>query len=260
MEENAIASNIVEEQTAKLLNKTFILGMVLVIGVLVFFAGQLFYQSKQVNLQNQNQITVSGQGKVYAKPDVAIINLGVESKGSTVAGVTSSNTKEMNAIIKAVKDLKIDDKDIQTTNYNLSPSYNWTEAGGRVFEGYSLSQNVQIKIRDFTKIGDVLTAGTDNGANLVGDLQFTIDNPEAIKEKARAKAIAQAKTNAKNLAKDSGIKLDQLINVYESGGYYPVMYSAAEKSSGYGGGSNAPIIQPGQQEITVTINLTYKID
>jgi len=250
-----------EEQTVKLLNKTFMLAAILVVGVLVFFVGQLILQNKSVSLQNQNQITVSGEGKVYAKPDIALVSLGVTSQRATVADVTKSNTDKMNAVIQAVKDLGIDEKDIQTTNYNLTPNYNWTEKTGSIFQGYTLDQNVQVKIRDFTKIGDVLSQATTKGANLVGSLQFTIDNPEQLKEQARAKAIAQAKANAQNLASESGIGLGRIINVFESSNPYPVIYNT--KAMGMGGAApeSAPIptVQPGQQEIDVTINLTYQV-
>lgn len=250
-----------EDQTKKFLDKTFMLAAILVVGILIFLVGQMIYQNKSLEQQNQNQITVSGEGKIYAKPDVAIVSLGVNTTGATVAAVTQSNTDKMNAVITAIKNLKIDEKDIQTTNYNLTPLYNYTEAAGRIFQGYTLDQNIQVKIRDFTKIGDVLSQATSNGANLTGDLQFTIDNPEQFKEQARAKAIAQAKANAQNLAKESGVNLGKLINVYESSNPYPVMYSNSAK--GIGGGVPeavpTPVIQPGQQEIDVTINLTYQV-
>lgn len=260
MEDNAKVLKKVDEQTSKLLNKTFTLAMVLVVGVLVFFVGQLIYQGKSLDNQNNDQITVSGQGKIYAKPDIALISLGVKTEGLTVSDVTKKNTNKMNSVIDAIKSLKIDEKDIQTTSYNLDPLYNWTEKEGRIFEGYSLTQQIQIKIRDFTKIGDVLSAGTDNGANLVNALQFTIDEPEQLRQEARAKAIKEAKSNAKNLAKESGIKLGKIVNVYENYNPYPVMYSM-DKVGGMGGGveSSVPSIQPGQQEINVTINLTYQV-
>jgi uncharacterized protein YggE len=273
-----------DEQTIKLLNKTFTLTAVLVVGVLVFFVGQMIYQNRMLDQQNTYQITVSGEGKVYVKPDVAIVSLGVTAQAATVADVTKSNTDKMNAIIQAIKDLKIDEKDIQTTNYSLTPVYEtnyvvptpvpmmYSSGSGVVssgtvmrtgtkLTGYKLEQNVQVKIRDFTKIGDVLSKSTAVGANLVGDLQFTIDNPEQFKEQARAKAIAQAKSNAKNLTRESGINLGKLINVYENY-IYPMAYSTNAKS-GMGGGvaesAPAPTIQPGQQEIDVTINLTYQV-
>lgn len=112
-----------DEQINKLLNKTFILAVVLVAGVVLFLLAQMGFQQKMLDNQNQNQITVSGVGKVYAKPDVAIISLGVTTQGATVADVTNKNTTQMNAVIEAIKKLGVVDKDIQTTNYNLTPNY-----------------------------------------------------------------------------------------------------------------------------------------
>ena len=250
-----------EQETIKFLNKTFMLTAILVVGILVFFVGQMGYQNRLLDQQNANQITVSGEGKIYAKPDVAIVNLGVTTTGTTVAEVTKSNTDKMNTVIEAVKNLKIDEKDIQTTNYSLTPLYNWTEKTGNVFQGYTLDQNIQVKIRDFTKIGDVLSSATTSGANLAGNLQFTIDNPEKFKEQARADAIKQAKGNAQNLAKESGVSLGKLINVYENNNSYPMAYDSLKSMSGGAApmGVTAPVIQPGQQEIDVTINLTYQV-
>lgn len=268
-----------EEQKIKFLNWGFILAGVLVAGVLVFFVGEMILQQKNIDQQSNYQITVSGEGKVYAKPDVALVNLGVTTQAATVANVTKNNTDKMNAVIAAVKNLGVEDKDIETTNYSLTPVYgnNYivpTEVPTAapmmnsqiirttsVVTGYRLEQDVQVKIRDFTKISDVLAQSTASGANLVGDLQFTIDNPEQYKEQARAKAIAQAKTNAQNLVKDSGINLGKLINVYENY-IYPGVYNSATKAMGGGtldSVASTPTIQPGQQEIDVTINLTYQV-
>jgi hypothetical protein len=242
-------------------NRFFMVIAILVIGVLVYFVGQMFYQQKMIDLQNTYQITVNGEGKVYAKPDIALVNLGVTIQGLTTQEVITKNTEKMNAVIKAVKETGVEDKDIQTTNYSLNPLYNYTEAAGRIFQGYTLDQNIQVKIRDFAKVGDILQKATAAGANLTGNLQFTIDNPEQFKQEARAKAIEQAKANAKNLADSSGIKLGKLINVYENYSY-PIAYNDSAKL-GMGGGiaesAPAPVIQPGQQEIQITINLTYQV-
>ena len=249
-----------DEQTTKLLNKTFTLAAILVVGVLVFFVGQLGFQSKTLELQNADQITVSGAGKIYAKPDVATITLGLKTDGQTVKDITQTNTTIMNKILKELKDLGISDKDVQTVQYYVAPQYNWTEKGGTVPNGYTVEQDVQVKIRDFDKIGDVLSIAANHGANTISGLQFTIDNPEQFKDQARAKAIAQAKANAQNLAKESGLKLGKLINVYESSSPYPVMYNSA-KAVGGGVMESAPVptVQPGQQEIDITINLTYQV-
>ena len=264
-----------DEKISKLLDKTFILTAVLVVGILIFFVGEMIYQNKALSLQNTYQITVTGQGKVYAKPDVAIVNLGVATQAITVADVTKQNTDKMNAVIEVIKALKIDNKDIQTTNYSLTPVYDTystpvpmmypqvpvsTIKTGTTLKGYRLEQNIQVKIRDFTKVGDVLSQSTAKGANLVGDLQFTIDNPDQFKKEARAKAIAEAKTNAQNLSKESGVCLGKIINVYENY-FYPQAYSTnAKLGMGVAPEAIAPTIQPGQQEINVTINLTYQVN
>ncbi len=249
-----------EEQTIKFLNKVFMLAAILVLGILVFFVGQIFYQFQVLDQQNMNQITVSGEGKIYAKPDIALVSLGVETTGLTTADVIKKNTDKMNAVIQAVKDQGVEEKDIQTTNYSLSPLYNWTEAAGRIFQGYTLTQNLQVKIRDFTKVGDILQNAVSKGANLASNLQFTIEDPEQYKQEARQKAVEQAKEKAKNLAQASGISLGKIVNVYENYAY--PMYES--KALGLGGGAissvaPSPTIEPGQSEIAVTINLTYRV-
>ena len=259
------------------------LAAILVVGVLVFFVGQIFLQNKSLNQQNSYQITVSGEGKVYAKPDVALVSLGVTTQATTVAEVAKTNTDKMNAVIEAVKALGVDEKDIQTTNYSLTPVYSnnylvptsvptaGSSTGysvsngtmirtGSTLTGYKLEQNIQVKVRDFTKISDVLSQSTAKGANTVGDLQFTIDNPQQFKDQARAEAIAQAKTNAQNLAKESGVSLGKIINVYENNYVMPTAYNSM-KAMGAGASDSVstPTIQPGQQEIDLTINLTYQV-
>jgi uncharacterized protein YggE len=220
----------------------------------------MVYQTRFLDQQNSSQVTVQGEGKVYVRPDIALVSLGVKTEGKTTADAITENSEKMNAVIKAVKDSGVDEKDIQTTNYSLSPLYNYTEAAGRIFQGYTLYQELQVKIRDFSKVGDILQKAVAQGANLTSNLQFTIENPEQYKQEARAKAIEQAKANAKNLEKTSGIKLGKLINVYENY-VYPMMYDS--KAVGIGGGieesAPSPVIQPGQTEINVTINLTYRV-
>ncbi|HQK63583.1 MAG TPA: SIMPL domain-containing protein [Candidatus Staskawiczbacteria bacterium] len=265
-----------EEKTAKFSNKIFVLASVLVVGTLVFFAGQMILENKSINQQNNYQISVSGEGKVYAKPDVALVSLGVTTQAETVADATKTGTEKMNAVIDGVKGLGVDEKDIQTTDYNLSPVYSQQKVlvSPMVYNtssafvdstpeivGYKLTQNVQVKIRDFTKIGDILSKATEMGSNQIGDLQFTIDNPEQFKDQARAQAIAQAKAKAESLANESGIKLGKLINVYESNYYAPSAYNSVKSISqdavGYGGA--APTIQPGQQEVYISISLVYQV-
>jgi len=241
-------------------------------------AGYVFYQFGALSQNAPHEINVSGEGKAYIKPDIAMVSFGVHTQKMKSQDAVNNNNEIMNAVIKSMKDLGIDGKDIQTTLYSLNPVYDYPRilypagsdgsgkmsapsyvSGGRVFSGYSLDQQISVKIRDFDKISDILDKATLNGANTVGNLQFTIDNPEKVMAEARAKAIEQAKEKLKNIAKQSGLKVGKLVNISEGYNNYPrPMYAEAGgiiKDSG----SVAPTIETGQQEVNSTVTLTYQV-
>lgn len=208
-----------------------------------------------------NQITVSGTAKVTAIPDLAIINLGIINDGSTVAVAQKSVVEKMNKIINSLKsEFKIDSKNIKTENYNVQPKYDWSDGKQRII-GYTVSQTIQVKIRDFDKIGDILAKATQLGVNNVSGPNFTIDDLEKIKAEVREEAIKQAKEKANSLAKQIGIKLGKIVNFSEGGDNLPnVVYgmrTIAKESLKID--SSIPEIEAGSQEIQLTVNLTYEI-
>ncbi|MBI2054446.1 MAG: SIMPL domain-containing protein [Candidatus Staskawiczbacteria bacterium] len=248
-----------EEETKKieLSNRFFALASVLTAGLIVFYIGQAVYQLLTLPQNYPQDIVITGEGKAYAKPDVAIAKLGVKTEAVKSGDAVNKNNEAMNKIIQAVKDLGVEEKDIQTTAYNLTPVYDYTEMG-RIFKGYSLEQQVAVKIRNFEKIGDVLDGASKNGANTIGDLQFTIDDPETARAEARKKAVDQAKAKAQSLADDAGLRIVKLVNISEGYNDVPPIY-------GYGGGvmmekaSAIPQIESGQLEITASVYLTYRV-
>jgi hypothetical protein len=253
----------IKSKKLDLSNRLFVLVLFLIIAVVAFFVFQVIYQFKAIGSQNFNQISVSGVGKIKTSPDIASLTLGIETNGKEIKDITQKNVTVMNKIIEGLKGLGIEPKDIQTTQYSVDSQYNWTEDAGRVLIGYKISQNVDVKIRDFTKVGDVLNMATENGANVVNSLQFTIEDPEQLKAIAREDAIKQAKEKAATLAKQTGIKLGDIVNVYEdSYGYNDMAYTESAKTmsvAGMGGSAVPAQIETGEKEITVTINLTYKV-
>lgn len=250
-----------EIKKLELSNRVFYLAVVLIAGVFVSFVGGVFYQFSSLPQNYPQEITVSGEGKVYAKPDIAMVSLGLKTEGNSVKDITQTNITAMNSIIADLKKLGIEDKDIQTTQYSITPQYNWTEKNGQVPNGYAVEQSVSVKIRNFEKIGNVFEIATNHGANTVGGLQFSIDDPAKVQADAREKAIAEAKNKALVLAKQSGLSIVKLVNISE--GYAspsPMMYS----KDAVGMGSNAelsiaPTIQPGQTEVNTTVYLTYRV-
>ena len=229
-----------------------------VVGYLAINMG--FYAFSVIPNSYTKTIVVSGEGKAYAKPDVAIITLGVKTEAPKSDDAVNQNNVKMNAIIAAVKALSIDEKDIQTTAYNLYPVYDYTEQSGRKLTGYSLDQQVTIKVRSFDKISSVLDAGTKNGANNVGNLQIIVDNPEKVKAEARDNAIIAAKQKATEMAKSSGLKLGKVIDIQENNYYAPtpIAYGAGKMMENSLAVPTADI-QAGQDEFSITVSLTYQV-
>jgi uncharacterized protein YggE len=211
----------------------------------------------------QDRITVEGTGKAMAKPDVATISIGIVTDKASVAEAQTENTNKMNAVVKALKDqFKIVDADIATSQYTVNPRYDWSNNTQRII-GYSVSQSVTVKVRDFAKIGDVLATAGTFGANSVNGPQFTIDDPEVYKAQARAEAISQAKEKAKALSQEVGIKLGSIVSFSESNGSvltpYPMM-DRAEMAVGNAVDTKvAPTIEAGSQDIEVQVMLSYEV-
>ncbi len=211
-----------------------------------------------INPKENHSISITGEGKVTGVPDVAKIQLGYSVEKKTVAEAQKENTEKMNAIIdKLKKDFKIDSQDIKTINYSISPQYEWAPSGKQTLRGYLVSQDLNVKVREMNKISKILDAAGAIGINQVGNLLFEIDNPEKLKEEARAKALEQAKIKAEALSKIVGVKLGKIISFSElSNG--PV--SSYDGYGGIGGAGNiAPSVEAGSNEITVFATVTYEI-
>jgi hypothetical protein len=234
--------------------------------------------SKSIQPSSFRSFSVSGEGKVTAIPDVAQFSFSVITEGGKdIAKIQKENTDKVNGAIAFVKSKNVDDKDIKTQNYSLDPHYQYYDCGrvysndtGKVIPcpppaivGYTINQSVSVKVRDFSKIGDILSGVIQNGANSVSQLSFTIDNSDSIKNQARTEAIEKAKVNAESIAKAGGFGLGRLLSI-EEGGYNPQpMYSYA-KGMGIGGEMSAdsriaPSIEPGSQETIINVILRYEI-
>ncbi|MBI4094576.1 MAG: SIMPL domain-containing protein [Candidatus Liptonbacteria bacterium] len=211
---------------------------------------------------------MQGEGKVVAVPDVARFTFSTITQGGLdIAALQAENTSKVNKAIAFVKSNGVDAKDIRTESFNLEPRYQYfscPRTGGPCpppeIVGYTARQTVSIKVRDFAKIGALLSGVVENGANSVSQLSFTIDDPFAVENEARAEAIAKAQEKAKAVARAAGFRIGRLISVDE--GYTPIFrtFDKAE-ALGFGGAAPAaaPSIEPGSQEVMVTVTLRYEI-
>lgn len=204
-----------------------------------------------------NTITVSGEGKVLVKPDIAIINIGVIKEDLDLAKAQQSAAEIMGNLTKFLKENKVKDKDIKTTSYSISPRYDYKE-GEQKLRGYEVFQNLEVKIRDLGKVGAILSGAASRGANQVGSLTFSVDDPKKAKEEARAMAIKEAKEKAGKLSADLGVSLKTIVSYGESEGGTPPPIFARAESFGVGGPGVLPTPE-GENEIRVSVSLTYEI-
>lgn len=218
-----------------------------------------------------NTISVSGEGEVFAVPDTATFSATVREKAKQVKDAQDAATKKGNDIIAYLKAGGVEDKDIKTVDYSISPDYEWSQGacpqsgycppGKQVLVGYQVAQTLSVKVRDTKKAGDLLAGVGSRGASEVSGLSFTIDDEDALKAEARDKAITQAKGKAEVLAKSLGVSLVRVVGFSEGGGS-PIYYAKTAVGMGMGGGSEAspvPDIPVGQNKIVSNVNVVYEI-
>ncbi len=228
--------------------------------------GGLFVVGKYVEARgiDRPSISVDAEGKVMARPDIAQLAFGVQTdRKKTAQDAMTSLTERMNSIVETVKAAGVEEKDISTQALWLNPAYDYTE-GKRIDRGFEAGQNLQVKVRKLDKIGDVLNAAVSKGANQVGSVSFTIDDPEDLRAQAREMAITKAKAKAAKLAAQLGKSLGKLKAFNEGYVPYAVNYDRANsmkvETLGIGGGeAPAPVVPTGEQEVSVTVALTYEL-
>jgi len=248
------------------LAKTLIIFMAVLTISVAIGAWNKIKESKYIGqeIETRNTIMVSDQAEVYAKPDLAIVQFSAVTEAKTVSQAMSQNTAKMNAVISAIKGLGVDEKDLKTTSFNINPLYQYEKetlygTGKRTLYGYEVNQSLEVKIRDLSKIGQLIEGAAAAGANQVGDLWFTIDKEDELKAQAREEAIKKAKLKAEILAKQLGVKLVRIISFSESG-EVPSYYF---EKSGYGiggGAASTPQIETGQNKIEANVAITYEIN
>jgi uncharacterized protein YggE len=166
----------------------------------------------------------------------------------------------MNSLVSKLKAMGIEEKDLQTQNYNIYPSYDYTENSGRELLGYEVNQQLRIKIRDLDKAKNVIALAGEVGANTVSGLQFTIDDTEKYIEQVREKAMAKARTKAAGMAEALGVKVVDVISYNEyQGGMNDYSAYKSYSESGLGGAVPAPSIESGSMELELTVQVTYEI-
>ena len=238
-----------------------ILSWSIILIILVFAIGRLHSIKTADETSNYDSITVSGEGKVTIKPDVAVVRASVMTTNRDVKKAQDENTTRANAVVKFLADQKVADKDIKTVEYSISPNYSY-DSSRQTLLGYNVTQSLEIKIRDFKNLSDIVDGMVSKGVNQTGGIQFKVDDQKEAEAEARASAIADAKSQARDLAKKLGVRLGKLTSFTENGGN--VMYYN-DTAMGLGAGESMakavpPSLPTGENEIKSNVSLTYRIN
>jgi uncharacterized protein YggE len=204
-------------------------------------------------------INVSGTGKASGTPDIVLLTLGVNVENATVAGARETAASAMQGVINSLKANGVEDRNIQTTQFTVSPQYDYS-GRTQTLRGYLVSNVVTAKLTKIDTaskaIDDAATAG--GNSTVIQSVQFAIDNTDRLQETAREQAIAQAKARADQLAKLAGVSLGKPIAInetYES--VQPLNQVFAPRTASL---DTATPIQAGELQVVVNLTVLYGIE
>lgn len=228
-------------------------------------AGPIPFDVNSVTTSKSDAFSVTGDGKVEAVPDSATVRLGVVARAATNEQAKTTLNTNINKVIEAVKALGVADTDIKTDNFNIYPEYgdirplpaDQPVSDQNRITGYTANTNISITVDTAELANQIVDAGVAAGANQVGGVDFQVKNKDAALNEAREMAVADAKKKAEDVARIAGFKLGKVINYSEGqGGGYPVPMMAKAEDARGGGVTN---VQPGTNEISLTVTLSYEI-
>ncbi len=174
--------------------------------------------------QKPGIITISGSGEVNAAPDIAYISLGVISVGESAKQAIVQNSKSMNNLMDILEQEGIERKDIQTTNFSISPQYSYDRSGNnRLPEivNYRANNMVRIIVRDLDNLGNIIDKTVSSGANSINSISFSVDDNSELLNKARQKAMEDAINKAELYADAANVKLGRIILISENDVFLP---------------------------------------
>lgn len=203
-------------------------------------------------------ISLTGAGSASAKADQAKVNLGVQITMESAKDAIGENANSMSAVIDAIKSLGVSEEDIITTSYSVYPEYDWTEAG-RVFKGFTVTNLVQVTVKDLDIVGDVIDAAAEAGANQINGISFELSDAkrEELKSNAYIAALSDAEDKAQVIADTLELSITGVQSVTESS-YVPVRTYEYAEAAVDGAMSYAPTpVLSGELAVTVNVHIVF---
>lgn len=203
-------------------------------------------------------IMVAGHGSVEAPPDSAEISTGVVSEAATARAALDANSAAIRKIIDGLKGAGIDAKDIQTQQFQISPRYRTYKDRGQQIDGYTVHNQLRVKIRSIDRVGEILDQVVTLGANQASSINFIVSDAEKRKDEARKKAIENARHRAGILAQAAGANLGSVLTITEEvvGGPRPPRPMVARSSMS----ADSVPIEAGSETLTVRVEVAFMLE
>lgn len=220
-----------------------------------------------------NLISITGSGEAFAKPDVAEISFSVTAESATVADTQDKAAKVENEVTAFLKKEGVEEKDVKTSNYSLSPRYEYRATvctptycppgDTRVLIGYEVRESIVVKVRKIDEAGKILAGLGGFGVTDISGVNLTVDDPEKAQNEARREAIKEVREKAKELAQDLDVRLKRIVSFSEdNGGAITPLYGL--EKMGIGGAADvsvrAPSLPVGENAFRSNVTITYEIE
>lgn len=203
------------------------------------------------------RLTVTGEGIVAARPDMATISLGVTTEGATAAAAMAGNSEELGRVLARLREAGIEDRDLQTSGLSLNP--NWTQprdGGTPQIRGYVASNLLTVRVRTLDRLGEILDRAVSDGANTLHGVSFGLTEPQPALDEARKRAVARAQATARLLTDAAGVTLGPVLSISEGNGYEPPrpMYREAAALAA------APVpVAEGEVETSARVTMVFEL-
>jgi uncharacterized protein len=216
-----------------------------------------------------NSISVTGEGEAISIPDVATFSFTVSADAQTVSDAQEQVTKKMDAILAGLDAMGIEDRDIKTTGYSVSPKYTYESQicpfpaycppGKQVQDGFNVNHNITLKIRKTGDAGRALSLVGEKGATNLSGITFTLDDPDQVLNEARALAIKDAQAKAKMLSKELGVRLKRVVSYYDNTRGNQPYYAEGLGGDSVRTTSVSPSIPIGENKVIMNVTIIYEI-
>ncbi|NLA66791.1 MAG: SIMPL domain-containing protein [Gammaproteobacteria bacterium] len=202
-------------------------------------------------------LSVSATGQASRAPDVATASAGVVTQAADANTAMRENAARMARVIEAIQAAGVAGKDIQTTGINIHPTYRHVDNEEPRISGYSASNTVSLKVRDIARLGEVLDALVASGANNISGPGFGIDQPEAVYDEARRKALDQARARADMYARALDLRVRRIVSISEGGGMQAPRPMYAMRAMAMD--SESTPVAPGENTLEANLEVVFEL-